>query len=32
MVIVTAVCEHRGCETDAGEQSEKYLTHKTSQA
>jgi hypothetical protein len=30
MVIVPTVCEHRGCETNAGEQREKYLTHKTS--
>ena len=30
MVIVTAVCKGRGYQTDAGKQSEKYLTHKTS--
>ena len=32
MVIVTAVCEDRGHQTDAGEQSEECLTHKTSHA
>jgi hypothetical protein len=30
MVIVTAVCKGRGYQTDAGEQSEERLTHKTS--
>ena len=31
MVVVTAVCEDRGHQTDAGEQSEERLTHKISQ-
>ena len=31
MVIVTAVCEDRGHQTDASEQSEECLTHKNSQ-
>jgi hypothetical protein len=31
MVVVTAVCEDRGHQTDASEQSEECLTHKTSQ-
>src|SRR3977135_1434244 len=32
MVVVTAVCEDRGRQTDAREQSEECLTHKTSQS
>jgi hypothetical protein len=31
VVVVPAVCEDRGYHTDAGEQSEECLTHKTSQ-
>src|SRR6266850_1843673 len=31
MVVVTAVREDRGHQTDAGKQSEECLTHKTSQ-
>jgi hypothetical protein len=31
MVIVAAVCKGRSHQTDAGEQSEKYLTHRISQ-
>ena len=32
MVVVIAVCEDGGHQTDASEQSEECLTHKTSQA
>jgi hypothetical protein len=31
MVVVTAVCEDRGHQTDASEQSEKCMTHRNSQ-
>jgi hypothetical protein len=31
VVVVTTVCKGRGYQTDAGEQSEEYLTHRTSQ-